>query len=226
MSEATPDLRAAADAFFEAGRELHEAMQGPNCPSHQTRVEVSQLAADSVAVSRMIDDRRPAIVEMWRQREEEQGGRLHVTMAFGGSIAEEPVGPLIVLTKALFLFLRAYQDAMYSLIFEMLTRRRPANARMQHAVTHPESVVGKVLVDRLRGYEEWFSEFRDLRNAIKTGASFSLMAPPEDVGVMFTSTTDAGAYVMFDVDAPLIRLSRLADAFEVSAALTRMAREL
>jgi hypothetical protein len=226
MDETRPDLRTSADAFFEVGKQLHEAMQGANRPSHKTRVEVAQLAADSVAVARMIDGLRPAVVELWREREGAAASQMIQMVAFGGSIADPPVGPLTVLIKALFLFLRAYQDAMYSLIFEMVTEKRPANARMQHAVTRPESVVGKVLSERLKGYDDWFAGVRELRNAIKTGASFSLLGPPEDIGVMFTSTTDAGEYVMFDVDAPLVRLSHLASAFDVSAALTHMTHEL
>lgn len=218
-------LRASASSFAEAGAELHASLGGAVCPSHHTRAQAAQLGADSLATSAMIADLHESVVAEWRAKEQQAGGRL-VVFAPLGSLANEPVGRFIVLVKALFVFLRAYQDAMYALMFEMIEGKPTRHRRMQEAASKPMNPVGRVLRRQLSGYLDWFADWRELRNEVKEGVNFSLLGPPDDIAITFTSTTDAGGYVIFDVDRPVVRLSHLASALDVSAALTRLATSL
>jgi hypothetical protein len=174
----------------------------------------------------MIADLHEAVIADWKAREAESGSQLLVLAPFGGSLADEPVGRFIVLVKASFIFVRAYQDAMYALLFEMIEGRPTRNRRMQVAAAKPMNPVGRVLREQLSGYLDWFAGWRELRNEIKEGVNFSLLGPPDDVAITFTSTTDAGSYVIFDAGRPVVRLSHLASALDLSAALTRFASSL
>src|SRR5581483_6171855 len=115
-----------------AGADLHRALTGKACPSHATRAQAAQLGADALAASRMISDLHASVVDDWKRRES-QGQRLVVYFPFGGALSDEPVGPFIVLVKAFLIFSRAYQDAMYSLLFELIEGKPTGNRRMQAA---------------------------------------------------------------------------------------------
>jgi hypothetical protein len=218
-------LRASASSFGEAGAELHTLLGSRALPSHDTRARAAQLGSDALGVFAMIADLHEDVVAEWRAREQ-SGSRLLLLTSLGGSLTDESAGRFIVLVKASFLFVRAYHDAMYALLFEIVKGRPTHNRRMQEAAAKPTNPVGRVLREQLSGYFDWFAEWRALRNEVKEGVNFSLLGPPDDIAVTFTSTTNSGGYVLFDVGRPVVRLSHLASALTVSAALTRLASSL
>jgi hypothetical protein len=222
-------LKASAKSFREANKELHLLFDGKRGGvSYETRAQLSQLGADSIGLATLIADVHEAVADEWRQREARQGGSPLALLPFGGSLADPPLGQFIVLAKAFFIFLRAYQDAMYGVLFEITTGRRPGrgNSRMQQAVKTSNNPVAKVLAKELDGYLEWFGSWRDLRNEVKEGVNFTLLGPPEDIGLTFTSSTDSGRIVMFGVDRPVVRMSHFASALDVSRALAQTAQAL
>lgn len=95
--------------------------------------------------------------------------------------------------KVLFVFVRAYQDAIYAVLFEQLQGARAGqSSSMRNAATNARNPVGAFLTARLPGYIEWFNISRALRNEIKEGARFALVGPQDDLGVGLTALDDAG----------------------------------
>lgn len=216
----TERLLGQADDLANANHDLVRRLEGsPGPTTVATRVKVTQLSADTVASSQSLAAAAMRRAEGWDPN-------IVVRASFGGALADED-GPPVAAAKTLLLFSRAYQDALYWLLFELVVGKPTSNTRgMGVAAEKPTNPVALVLNDRLPKYLPWFRGWREVRNEVKEGANLALVGPAEDIGFHFTSAQEDGSHVVFDVDRPTIRLTTFADALHATADLTLLALAL
>lgn len=119
--------------------------------------------------------------------------------------------------------MRAYQDALYAVLFELVMGHAVGVRRMQRAVERPENPVGQLLRERAPQYIAWFPDWRSQRNAVKEGLGFSTVGPTEDIGIAFNAFTASGGIVVNLEEKNVIRLSDLLAALGASTALADLA---
>jgi len=211
------------EAFENATHELDGLLRAsPAFVRADVYGRASELARDSLIASLMLREcHADAVAEL---REEADQGRFLFRF---GTASSQPIRPgdrLRVVYKTLFLFTRAYQDAIYGVLFELLTGNRAGNVRMQKAVDKPANPVGELLRSApLNGYVEWFGGWRTLRNDVKEGTNFGLLGPAEDPGITFnTFTAGGGLHVEFRAGR-VIKLFHAVEAMYWSERLARSA---
>jgi hypothetical protein len=80
-----------------------------------------------------------------------------------------------VLYKAFFFMVRAFQDRIYEVLFDLQTGNRAGDGiGMKEALKKPANPVGALLRERAElDYFGWFGPFRDKRNELKDGVRAS-----------------------------------------------------
>lgn len=82
--------------------------------------------------------------------------------------------------KALFFFLRAFQDLAYAMLLELAGQKSGAGTSMADCFKREKggrpsnNAVRGMIVKDVPGYEEWFLHFREHRNALKRGRGHGL----------------------------------------------------
>ena len=88
--------------------------------------------------------------------------------------------------KAMFYFVRAYQDALYGTLKELIGE----SAGKYTTIMESLSKKGKQYRDRIEkaipGYFDWFIPWREKRNKIKSGISCSLGKQSDQLGIMLS----------------------------------------
>lgn len=145
------------------------------------------------------------------------------------------VGPdsrLKVAYKALFYFVRAYQDALYKALFQVEAGRRPRKyASMTNAIDENKEnyrthdAVGSVLAYAYPEYLGWFLYWRNKRNAVKVGAGFSITGGTEGIGITFETVTENGGTMTDLSGAQSVGIADAAQAIETSARLAILCLE-
>lgn len=135
---------------------------------------------------------------------------------------------LIVAYKALYFFIRAYQDRLYSVI-SVLVRPddQPGNSmeRAFHA-SRGTNPVRAFLAEHAPEYILWFPIWRDQRNRVKESVSFSTGGPApqiglQTIGIRFNEFTRQGG-VSVDL-AHAVQLDDVTRALELSARVAQQA---
>lgn len=215
------DLTAAAKELLQASERLDRAVSGRRLRS-PIAMQAAELASDILVVVPILDEARERVASAWR--EEEAATRSTLILKIPGQRAENAdARRLFGLTKAFYLFVRAYQDSLYGVLFKLVTGQPAGDRRMQRAAQRAHNPVGELIRMHLPEYFEWFDRYRAQRNAIKNGVGFSTVGPTEDLGVAFTDFTGPGGVRVSFHRENIVRVSDLAAALSASAALTNLA---
>jgi hypothetical protein len=122
--------------------------------------------------------------------------------------------------KALYLFMRAHQDALCG--FAMLLLHPPGTTPTAHNMTRqlqqPHSPVGDFIRENVPDYEEWYFRWRKARNRVKLGTNFSTYGNWNEVGIQFTMFIPEGGGISVDVSAK-VGLSDVVEALDMSSRL-------
>jgi hypothetical protein len=168
-------------------------------------LQLDEVLAESVRTLEGDGAPPAAIVKRWRAASDEVFPK---------------IDRLAVAYKALFFFLRAFQDVAYSLLLELNGQRSGDGTSMKDCFAPKKegrpslNPVRADILESLPGYEAWFRWFRDLRNDFKRGRGHG-------------SSTDGGR-IRVGVDLQrgnvsdrraLIGLSDVATSLEMSAGL-------
>lgn len=218
---AMSDLTVGAGDLREASERLDRAVPGRRLRS-PCAMHAAELASDILVVVPLLDEARETIVSAWR--EEEAVTQTTVILKIPGTRADNAdARRLFSFTKAFYLFVRAYHDSLYGVLFELATGNPAGDRRMQKAAHQAQNPVGEVIREHLPEYFDWFERWRAQRNAIKDGVGFSTVGPIEDLGVAFTDFTDFGGVRVSLHNTNIVRVSDLVAALSTSAALTNLA---
>jgi hypothetical protein len=122
-------------------------------------------------------------------------------------------GRLQAAYKAVFIFIRAHQDVLYLMLVRLQGRVPGQGTSMQQAFQKAGNPVRRLLDARLPEYAAWFPQWRDMRNDVKEGASFSIVGPQDNLVVNCNPEK-------------AIRVADVATALRMSAALAALVRGL
>ncbi len=232
--EAIRALDEMAEELQSASAELDAALVShPRCSS-TIRMRAGEAASD---ILRFL----PLLSESHIQAVKEVADdirQLHEVMSLfrsgrpPGRDAPRATSRLIVSYKALYFFISAYQDKLYSVISLLVDPNSPPGPNMSRAfnpTTSHNNPVRRFLEAELPDYVDWFPIWRDQRNQVKNGVSFSTGGPaPENglltIGVRFNEFTADGG-VSVDC-SKAVQLSDVVAALRVSAQLVRRAADL
>ncbi len=218
------DLTTRAGDLRNASELLDRAVVGRGTRS-STTMHASELVSDILVLTPLLEDAREQIISAWR--EEETATRTVLILKIQGRREDnEDARRLFALAKAFFLFVRAYHDALYGVIFELITGQPAGDRRMQKAAQREGNPVGRVIREQMPEYFDWFEQYRAQRNSIKNGVGFSTVGPTEDLGIAFTDFTAPGGVRVSLHEKNVVRVSDLDAALKVSTALTRLAASL
>lgn len=216
----TVSLSRAATELRDAKHRLDGVLVGQGLAREPIRAQVGELGADTVICAAILSEAFAERQADWMKMEESPGSTIAM-LNFGGPTEADPAGRLVVIMKSFYFFLRAYQDAMYAVLFEVVCRSRVGDARMQKAVEKADNPVGKVLRERSPEYLPWFQEFREQRNKIKSGVNFGTLGPAEDLGISFNMVDEAGGLTI-NFMGTVVRVADIVRGLEMSARLTDM----
>lgn len=76
---------------------------------------------------------------------------------------------LVVSYKVMYFFIRALQDATYSVLLELIGKKASKYSSMEKCVNNENNPIHKEISRSLPEYFSWFTEFRCQRNKIKEG---------------------------------------------------------
>jgi hypothetical protein len=100
-----------------------------------------------------------------------------------------------VVYKAMPLFVRAYQDAMYPCFLVAFGQHAGAHTSMKDAVRREENPIRQQLDAALPTYLGWFQSWRDQRNRVKQRTSVGFQSSPTELAVNFTLSSGSQATV-------------------------------
>jgi hypothetical protein len=146
------------------------------------------------------------------------------------SITNAPFAKLTAATKAFFFFIRAYQDGLYRMAFEVVTACNTGrHAAMSKAFLFDERTgtgtltsnpVAECLKRAFPDYRDWFVDFRNKRNLIKNGIGTGYSGPDDNLGVVLAMPDGKGGAI---VDCSLgITISHWAQALTMSSKLANV----
>ena len=92
---------------------------------------------------------------------------------------------LATVYKALFYFVRAYQDTLYGTLLVLDGHSAGSFTSMQSCMGKKENKYRNKISLAIPEYIDWFSRWREKRNRIKSGVSCSLAKPANQLGVIF-----------------------------------------
>jgi hypothetical protein len=132
---------------------------------------------------------------------------------------------LQVVYKALFYFIRAYQDPLYKFILELEGQRAGIKSSMNDIQRDkefkPNNLVADILRDSYAEYLSWFLKWRDMRNKIKYGNGFSTVGPQSNPGIAFNDIDDTQRGIESGIT--VVRISDVTEALAACSRLTAIA---
>jgi hypothetical protein len=136
---------------------------------------------------------------------------------------------LIMAYKALYYFIRAYQDRLYAVLAILLEPDAPSGRSMNAAFKNSQNPARRLLDTHLPEYVEWFPNWRDQRNKVKDGISFSTAGPAPQtgltsLGIRFNEFSRDGGVSVDCSEA--VQLADVTRALRLSAALAAIAAAL
>jgi hypothetical protein len=124
--------------------------------------------------------------------------------------------------KAMFFFVRAYQDASYRVLLQLLGDRNEG-VSMSQAAKNPNNPVAEHLAKELPSYMPWFVAWRKLRDSVKAGRTHSLRGPQWNIGVSFEEVPPQDSQQSVYVT---VRLNQIVEALDQSVGIARSALNL
>jgi hypothetical protein len=128
---------------------------------------------------------------------------------------------LKVAYKGYFYFIRAFQDAVYGVLLNLLDENIGQSMKGMKKALKDSSPVNKWILE-IDGYKEWFLEFREKRNKIKIGVRFNIRGPQWDPGVGFSIPTKDGG-TSSGTDS--VKIMDLIKAIDMSAEALKLIRQ-
>ncbi len=127
---------------------------------------------------------------------------------------------LAIVFKALFYFVRAYQDTLYGTLLVL-------DGQSVGPFTSMQSCIGKI-ENRYRNridlavpeYIDWFLRWREKRNRIKSGVSCSLAKPANQLGVIFNIVKGKENAIVSDLKS-VVTLQDAVEAMKMSYELAK-----
>ncbi len=127
---------------------------------------------------------------------------------------------LATVYKALFYFVRAYQDTLYGTLLVLDGQSAGPFASMQSCVGKKENRYRNKINLAIPAYIDWFSQWREKRNRIKSGISCSLAKPANQLGVIFNVIKGKKNAMVSDLKS-VVTLQDAVEAIEMSYELAR-----
>jgi hypothetical protein len=221
------DFDMAVATFDEASRDLRRAAL-PDGFDARPMARAADLAADLLAVARLLRPSHLAAVDAYvnREREVTAAARrdpdinldvFRLQMWFDKARRES--NDLKFAYKTLFLFGRSYQDAIYVVLLQCLGI--PAAQGSMAKISQPTNPVASLLAENLPAYQAWFLSSRRTRTRIKEGVGLAVAGPPTDPGVVLEDVAPSGMEVI-DTDRR-IGITEAAELYRKSASVTELA---
>jgi hypothetical protein len=114
--------------------------------------------------------------------------------------------------KAMYYFVRALNDAVYTALLEAKGYRAGAYSSMHACATKAGNPIRPLIEQALPDYFEWFADFRDIRNHMKLGAwtafGFRGSVGSTQMRVILQNVDDAKRYVSSERESSLVDVSR------------------
>lgn len=163
------------------------------------------------AVKAHIESERKGLDRMVRRKESRAGLR-----------SQEATSELKACYKAYFFFIRAFHDACYGVLLNLNGLTPGAYSSMNKCIRKKvEPMYDQICT--IPGYVEWFTSFKEKRDIIKRGVSFSLLGPESDVGIGFDRITPENSVVVnVSEEGNKFRLGDLVSAIEYSTVLVKL----
>jgi hypothetical protein len=218
------DIRTGAGLVRDSKDRLDATLVDQGLVREPIRARAGELAADTVICAQMLAVAYTERMAEWQREESTGDGQKIAVLNFGGPTDDTPGSRLIVLMKAFYLFLRALQDSVYAVQFEIITGSKVGNARMQQALREGNPV-GDAVRERLPDYLPWFGQWRHQRNTIKDGANFGTIGPGDYLGITFNTVDEAGDLTI-DFEERIITIAHVCNALLQSAQLLDMTSAL
>lgn len=127
---------------------------------------------------------------------------------------------LATVYKALFYFVRAYQDTLYGTLLVLDGESVGPFTSMQSCVGKKENEYRNKINLAIPEYIDWFSRWREKRNRIKLGVSCSLAKPANQLGVIFNIVKGKENAIVSDLKS-VVTLQDVVEAIEMSYTLAR-----
>ncbi|MFC1932593.1 hypothetical protein ACFLXU_03050 [Chloroflexota bacterium] len=151
--------------------------------------------------------------------------RTFESMRISNEVTKEPMRKLEICYKALFMFVRAYQDAMLKMLLAIEGQAPGNNSSMTQAVDwktgkfKENNIIGHLLSDELPDYATWFSYWREKRNKVKEGIGYGISGDIKDIGISFNTVTRQGGIV---VNNESVKIIDVISAIEMSSRLAQV----
>lgn len=131
--------------------------------------------------------------------------------------SEAPQRRMITAFKSVYMFLRAYQDALCGFLVE-LDGGRAGKYTSMSSPTKPGKPIRTLLDQELDGYVSWLQQWKEDRDRMKIGAMFAMhFDANNEMSLSFSYT----AGTTLTVERRQIRLSSVIEGLEMSERLTR-----
>jgi hypothetical protein len=164
---------------------------------------VEALAADYGAAQLSLGGLRTAVAE----------GRAHEIFLR----SETPRRRMITTFKSVYMFVRAYQDALCGFLIELDGKTAGKYTSMSNH-TKPGKAIRTLLDQELDGYVSWFQQWKEDRDRMKIGAMFAIgFDANNEMSLSFSYT----AGTTLTVERREIRQSSVIEGLEMSERLTR-----
>jgi len=127
---------------------------------------------------------------------------------------------LATVYKALFYFVRAYQDTLYGTLLVLDGQSVGPFTSMQSCVGKKENKYRNKINLAIPEYIDWFSRWREKRNRIKSGVSCSLAKPANQLGVIFNIVKGKENAIVSDLKS-VVTLKDAVEAIKMSYKLAK-----
>ena len=215
------DYDEALGEFDDVCRQLDSCLCVVDGIDHRRRHEVANLAHDIVSAAAGLRSAHEHASHAIQAQE------LRLSLFGPGLLgstdeADDSGRRLRMAYKQMFVLIRAYQDALCRVLLILAGQAAGKGTSMKTAMNKPGNPCGDS-AKTVEGYEAWFEDWREKRNAVKDGVSFSLAGPGSNVGISFSRVNgETGGIVIDCQDA--VRLLDAARAIAMSTKLTRIAK--
>jgi len=127
---------------------------------------------------------------------------------------------LATVYKALFYFVRAYQDTLYGTLLVLNGQSAGPFTSMQSCMGKKENKYRNKINLVIPEYIDWFLQWREKRNRIKSGVSCSFTGPADQLGVIFNIVKGKENAIVSDLKSA-VRLEDAVEAIKMSYELAK-----
>src|SRR5215208_4177984 len=192
------DLERAASRLQEAATALDATLLKREGVGHILRMRTAESAADVLAFLPIFRRVHEAAVVV-HTRQTQQVYEI-ISVIGGGKVPDLAAADEVTLRsrdlqvsyKALYFLLRAYQDRLYTVAARLAAPGEKAGQSMATAFKSRANPVRLFLDQSVPEYVAWFPDWREQRNRVKDGVSFSIAGPEDDLGIRFDEFTAQG----------------------------------